>query len=325
MSTPTTLLDDNWLNLAELYEQLASEQQKIFAALTPLKSELTEQLGAKLTADFTAAEAALKQAIAGAGAELATKTEAERVALEAKLEHTLAVMRETVKNFSAETLAAVTAKQGELEQVRQKSMGEVNEKLTELSQQHTKKQLELVRGAAEAARLTTRFKGRYDPATVYNRDDWFTFKGSSYLVLKDGVVNEIPTAQSQRGPDATYAVLAASGAPGNQGPRGQDLVAGGLATLTDAATTAWDLTNPVAKWTLGGNRTLTVSNQTAGATYILHVIQGAGSNTVTWPAAVKWPGNTAPTLTTTAAYRDVFSFVSDGTYLFAAYVQNYNV
>jgi hypothetical protein len=325
MSTSTTLLDDNWLNLAELYEQLASEQQKIFAALAPLKGELTEQLGAKFSTDFAAAESALKQAIAGAGAELATKTEAERAALEGKLEHTLAVMRETVKSFSAETLAAVEAKQRDLDVIRAKNMGEVNDKLTELSQQHTKKQLELVRGAAEAARLTTRFKGNYSSTTVYNRDDWFTSRGSSYLVLKDGVVNQLPTAQSQRGPDATYAVLAASGAPGNQGVKGQDLVAGGLATLTDAATTAWDLTNPVAKWTLGGNRTLTVSNQTAGATYILHVIQSTGSNTVTWPASVKWPGNVAPTLTVTAAYRDIFSFVSDGTYLFAAYVQNYNV
>ena len=27
----------------------------------------------------------------------------------------------------------------------------------------------------------------------------------------------------------------------------------------------------------------------------------------------------------TAAYRDIFSFVSDGTYLFASYAQNYNV
>jgi hypothetical protein len=66
----------------------------------------------------------------------------------------------------------------------------------------------------------------------------------------------------------------------------------------------------------------------AGATYILHVIQDSGgSRTMTWPASVKWPGNVAPTLTTTGAARDIFTFtaatLSGTTYLFGSYVQNY--
>jgi hypothetical protein len=98
-----------------------------------------------------------------------------------------------------------------------------------------------------------------------------------------------------------------------------------LATLTDQATTAWDLANPAAKWTLGGNRTLTVSNLSAGASYILHVIQSTGSNTVTWPASVKWPSDVVPVLSTAAAARDIFSFTSDGTYLFGNFTRGYSV
>lgn len=103
------------------------------------------------------------------------------------------------------------------------------------------------------------------------------------------------------------------------------LVTPALATLTDQATTAWDLDNPAAKWTLGGNRTLTVSNMDAGGTYILHVIQGAGSNTVTWPASVKWPSDVAPVLSTAAAARDIFSFTSDGTHLFGGFSRGFSV
>lgn len=38
-----------------------------------------------------------------------------------------------------------------------------------------------------------------------------------------------------------------------------------------------------------------------------------GSRTVTWPAAVKWPGGTAPTLTTAGNSIDIIAFYYDGT------------
>lgn len=54
-------------------------------------------------------------------------------------------------------------------------------------------------------------------------------------------------------------------------------------------------------------------------TYILHVIQdGAGSRTLTWNSVFKWPAGVAPTLTTTASRRDMFSFVSDGTNMYGS-------
>lgn len=82
-------------------------------------------------------------------------------------------------------------------------------------------------------------------------------------------------------------------------------------TLTDGATIAWDAQEkPVAKVTLGDNRTLGLpTNPIAGAFISLLIIQdGTGSRTVTWNAAFEFPSDTAPTLTTTADLGDLFVF-----------------
>lgn len=78
-------------------------------------------------------------------------------------------------------------------------------------------------------------------------------------------------------------------------------------TLTDQATTAWDMAAGFnATWTLGGNRTLTVSNQKAGLTYVLAVIQDAtGTRSVTWPASFNWGAAGTPTLSTGAGKVDI--------------------
>lgn len=66
--------------------------------------------------------------------------------------------------------------------------------------------------------------------------------------------------------------------------------------------------------TLTGNCTFTFSNPRAGSAYVLRLLQDAtGSRLVTWPAAVKWTGAIAPTLSTTAAAIDLINFYYDGT------------
>lgn len=65
------------------------------------------------------------------------------------------------------------------------------------------------------------------------------------------------------------------------------------------------------KTTLTGNVTLTLSNPTDGARYVVHIATGAGSFTVTWPASVLWPGGTAPTITATASKRDIVVLLWD--------------
>jgi len=88
-------------------------------------------------------------------------------------------------------------------------------------------------------------------------------------------------------------------------------------TLTDQATIAWDvIASPVAKVTLGANRTIAAPSGTspaAGQFVALTVIQdGTGSRTLTWNAVYEFKDDTAPTLTTTAAKGDLFVFKYNG-------------
>ena len=86
-------------------------------------------------------------------------------------------------------------------------------------------------------------------------------------------------------------------------------------TLSDGSTISWNaLTQPVAKVTLGGNRTLAAaSGGEAGAFISLLIIQdGTGSRTVTFNAAYEFKDDTAPTLTSTAAKGDLFVFRYNG-------------
>ena len=87
------------------------------------------------------------------------------------------------------------------------------------------------------------------------------------------------------------------------------------ATLTDASTISWNvLTSPVAKVTLGANRTLgAATGSQAGQFVSLLIIQdGTGSRTVTFNAAYEFKDDTAPTLTTTANKGDLFVFRYNG-------------
>jgi hypothetical protein len=78
--------------------------------------------------------------------------------------------------------------------------------------------------------------------------------------------------------------------------------------------------------TLTGNCTFTFpAATTAGRSFLLILRQDAtGSRTVTWPAAVRWPGGTAPTITATASRYDLYAFTADGgVWLARTIAQNY--
>ncbi len=90
-------------------------------------------------------------------------------------------------------------------------------------------------------------------------------------------------------------------------------------TLTDGANISWDLdSGGAATVTLAGNRTLdNPTNMKNGATYYVIVKQDAtGTRTLAYGSAYKWPGGTAPTLSTTGNDIDILTFISDGTSLF---------
>lgn len=84
---------------------------------------------------------------------------------------------------------------------------------------------------------------------------------------------------------------------------------------TCAATTTLDCsTGNAFAFTLSASiTTLTISNVPAAGNlyvFILDLTMNGTAYPITWPAAVKWAGGTAPTLTSTNAKRDVFSFMT---------------
>jgi len=93
-------------------------------------------------------------------------------------------------------------------------------------------------------------------------------------------------------------------------------------TLSDAATVAWNTASgQIATVTIGGNRTMGAPTNLKVGTYILHIYQdGTGGRTMTWNAIFKWTAGVAPPLSSAAGAHDVFSFVSDGTYLYGSFM-----
>ncbi len=93
-------------------------------------------------------------------------------------------------------------------------------------------------------------------------------------------------------------------------------------TLTDGVNISWDLeSNQVTSVILEGNRTLdNPTNLIDGATYIITVKQdGTGTRTLAYGSVYKFPGGTAPTLSTGANDVDIISFVSDGTNMYGVF------
>lgn len=76
--------------------------------------------------------------------------------------------------------------------------------------------------------------------------------------------------------------------------------------------------------TLTANCTFTMPSAASSKSFILMVKSGAGGFTATF-SSVKFTGNTAPTITTTASRMDILTFTSDGTNWYGNYAQNYFV
>lgn len=86
---------------------------------------------------------------------------------------------------------------------------------------------------------------------------------------------------------------------------------GSYVTLTDAATVAIDLSlGNHYQVTLGGNRVIGApTNVVAGQSGVIRLVQDAtGSRTASWNSVFKFPGGTAPTLTTTASAVDLVAY-----------------
>ena len=93
---------------------------------------------------------------------------------------------------------------------------------------------------------------------------------------------------------------------------------------TSTAITVSLANGTVQNLTLTGNATITMPTAVAGKSFIIILSQDAtGSRTVTW-STVSWPSATAPTITSTASKKDIYSFFSDGTSWYGTTIgQNY--
>jgi len=74
--------------------------------------------------------------------------------------------------------------------------------------------------------------------------------------------------------------------------------------------------------TLTGNCTFTMPTATAGKSFTLFLNSGAGNYTATF-TGVRWADSATPTATITASKVDIYSFISDGTYWYGSFSQNY--
>ena len=116
-----------------------------------------------------------------------------------------------------------------------------------------------------------------------------TPKGSGVVALADAVLSR-PTIQD-------YAVKGVS--KGNTGSAITiDLVDGNFFSATVNQTTTFTFSNPPASGNFGA--------------FVLELTDG-GAHTVNWPAAVDWPGGTAPTLTASGKDQLVFTTRDAGT------------
>jgi ribosomal protein S13 len=99
----------------------------------------------------------------------------------------------------------------------------------------------------------------------------------------------------------------------------------------DAATVTFDLDQATTHGvTLGGGRTLALSNVQIGDKFLIRLQQdGTGSRTVTWFNHISWAGGSAPTLTTTANKADLLGFLTasgtGGAYWFDGLVVGQNI
>ena len=77
--------------------------------------------------------------------------------------------------------------------------------------------------------------------------------------------------------------------------------------------------------TIAANSTFTFSNPPASRAYAFTLEIVHTSGTITWPTTVRWPGNTAPTLTTSRTHLITFVTDNGGTIWYGAPQVNYQV
>jgi hypothetical protein len=195
----------------------------------------------------------------------------------------------------------------------------------------------------ERARITSGGNlavGTTSPITVYDKVITVVGSGSAGLTMGDGTrqyaiganAGSLQFYDNTAGAERARITSAGLFGLGVTSPQAMFDLAGdykeGVVTAnTGTAYTINTATGTVQILTLTGNCTFTFPTAVAGESFTLLLRQdGTGSRTVTWPAAVRWPGGTAPTITATASRQDKYVFTADGTNWYGSNAgQNYTV
>lgn len=183
--------------LMEMCVQLEDEQKKIFDALPKLKDEFSKEAKVEF-ARLTKQAEAIEWKLAEARGEYLKTVEANRAEF--------ARMEQSIKAKGTELAEYSKRLQSEVPPPVEQKIKAIFETLPRPANGK-----DGVNG--KDASLLTGFRGNWDADTTYKAGDWFTFRGSSYLVLR-ACKGQIPTKNAQGEPNAYYAVFAMSGAPG---------------------------------------------------------------------------------------------------------------
>ncbi len=104
-----------------------------------------------------------------------------------------------------------------------------------------------------------------------------------------------------------------------------DIVAGGFPKTITGGAIDWLLS---AHWglTLAANTTITFSNDPQGPAtlYIVFTQDAVVPRTVTWPAAVDWPGGAAPVISVGSGARDLITLYYRGGIYYGTFLQNFS-
>jgi len=233
--------------LMEMCVQLEDEQNKIFDALPKLKDEFSKEAKSEF-ARLTKQAEAIEWKLAEARGEYLKTVEANRAEF-ARMEQSIKAKGTELAEYSKRLQYEVPAP--------------VEQKIKAIFETLPRPANGKDGVNGKDASLLTGFRGNWDSDTTYKAGDWFTFRGSSYLVLR-ACKGQIPTKNAQGEPGAYYAVFAMSGAPGPN-VNGLYLPTGG-GTLTgalkiDVASTVEGLWN-VGKTRLDGLVGIGVAPQT---------------------------------------------------------------
>ncbi len=151
--------------------------------------------------------------------------------------------------------------------------------------------------------------GEYDVAVTYPANVIIWHLGVQYVSLQAANTGNTPATEP------TWWAIYSPPELSQELNAGLNTIGFTMQTATGDGTTTidWKLGNKF-KFTFGAfNETFTFTAPTNHCAVQLILVQdGVGSRTVTWPATVKWPSGTAPTLSTTAGAIDIISLVWDG-------------